>query len=230
MKILCSIFMVILCVASLFPNDILQPVQKAKDFKYQGYVKTKNTSAKREQDPPLNYSFILNGNGDPTTYLEDSYYDFMPFSYNGFNIRLQPEISLPYGYPAGGFYISYHCSETMAFWTDRRAWNSYLNPDATLVISSGTNHYYIEREGFTSVDIDPLTADPLFALHLAIEADESYDCLMTYDIFHQTGTTGYWKAPFIVIDNPEVGEMLTGHNDNEFIWPIIWINAIPYII
>jgi hypothetical protein len=37
---------------------------------------------------------------------------------------------------------------------------------------------------------------------------------MTYDNFHLTGSTGYWKSPFIVIDNPEVSELFTGYADD----------------
>jgi hypothetical protein len=224
-----SIILLFLCliVVYLGADEILQPAQQSKNFEFKEKIDSKISIQNREQDPPPNYFFILNGDDDPTTYLYDSYYDYMPFSYNGHNIRLQPEISLPYGYPAGGFYISYMCSETSAVEMDRRAWNSYLNPDATLVISSGTNHYTVIREGFTSVDIDPYTADPLFVWHSVVEDDNSYDCSMTYDNFHLTGGTGYWKQPFIVIDNPEVSEELTGHDDNEFIWPIVMIGDSP---
>jgi hypothetical protein len=227
MKISCSIFMVVLCVANLFPNDILQPAQKSKDFKYQGYIKSKISTLIREKDPPPNYSFIFNGNGEPTTFLIDSYYDYMPYGYHGHSIRLQPEISFPHGYPAEGIYIVYYCSETQNIFTNRRGFYSYINPDGTLLISSVIANYTVEGAGLPTVDIDPVTADPLFTWYAAIEADESYDCIMTYDIFHLAGITGYWKAPFIVIDNPEVGEMLTGHYDDEFIFPIVWIGDSP---
>ena len=217
--------MVIFCVASLFPNDIPQPTQKAKNSKYQGYIKSTSSSLIREQDPPPNYSFILNGDNEPTTYLYDSYYDFMPYSYNGHNVRIQPEISMPYGYPADGIYITYMCSETSAVAADRRAFYSYLSPDGTLYYSGAINLYSIEREGFTSCAIDPYTADPFAVWHSVVEPDNSYDCLMSYNLYH--AASPYWRQPFIVIDNPEIGEELTGFDDNEFIWPIVWISDSP---
>jgi hypothetical protein len=221
------LFFLCLIITYLSADEILQPAQQSKDFEFKGKIDSGILKQNREQDPPPNYSFILNGDNLPTTYLYDSYYDYMPFSYNGFNIRLQPEISLPFGYAAEGFYISYHCSETTTIATDRRAWNSYLNPDATLLISSATNHYGVFREGFTSVDIDPYTGDPLFVWHSIVEADNSHDCSMTYDIFHLTGATGYWKTPFIIFDNPEIGESLTGHTGTGYIWPVVMIDDSP---
>ncbi len=224
-----SIVLLFLCliVVYLGADEILQPAQQSKDFEFKGKIDSKISIQNREQDPPPNYFFILNGDDVPTTYLYDSYYDYMPFSYNGHNVRLQPETSFPYGYPAGGMYISYHCSETTAIATDRRAWNSYVNPDGTLHLSSATNHYGVRREGFTSVDIDPVTADPMFCWHAIVEDDNTFDTHMTYDNFHLTGQTGYWKSPFILIDNPEESEPYTLAPDDEFIWPIMMIGDSP---
>ncbi|MBN1949359.1 MAG: hypothetical protein JW784_06415, partial [Candidatus Cloacimonetes bacterium] len=220
------IFLMLMFLVYLATADTAQPAKSSVDFEFKGYVQTQAPGAVREQDPPPTYEFILNGAGDATTYLYDSYYDYMPYSYNGFNVHKQPEISLPYGYSAGGFYISYHVSETTNTGTDRRAWNSYLNPDGTLLSSTATNQYSVIREGYTSSDIDPVTADPFFAWHSVVETDGSYDCSMTYDNFHLTGSTGYWKQPFILFDNPEVAEPYTGHLD-EYIWPVIMIGDSP---
>jgi len=222
------IFLLFLLVFTLLmANEFKQPARQAESFEFKGEVKQETVPMIREQDPPPNFSFILNGNGDPTTYLYDSYYDYMPYSYNGHNVRKQPEISLPYGYGAGGLYISYHCSETPSTGTDRRAFNSYINPDGTLFGTTATNAYSIIREGFTSMDIDPVTGDPFFCWHSIVEADNSYDCSITYDNFHLTGTTGYWKQPWILFDNPETSEEYTGASDDEFIWPVLMIGDSP---
>jgi len=223
-----SILLILILVFSLLSaNEFRQPMKQSKDFQFKGKIDVESVPELREQDPPPNFSFILNGDGDATTYLYDSYYDYMPYSYNGHNVRIQPDISMPYGYTAGGMYISYHCSETPSIATDRRAFNSYINPDGTLFGSSATNHYSVIREGFTSMDIDPVTGDPFFCWHSVVEDDNSYDCSITYDNFHLTGATGYWKAPWILFDNPETSEEFTGAADDEFIWPVLMIGDSP---
>jgi len=227
MKRVIALTLICIFTFSLFANEFQTPIQNSKEFVFKGRVETPNAAVTREQDPAPNYSFILNGDGEATTYLYDSFYDYMPFSYNGHNVRIQPDISMPYGYTAGGLYLSYHCSETPATGTDRRAFNSYINPDGTLFGSSATNHYAVIREGFTSVDIDPVTGDPFFCWHSVVEDDNSYDCSITYDNYHLTGATGYWKAPWILFDNPEVSEEFTGASDDEFIWPVLMIGDSP---
>jgi len=227
MKKTTMIISLILFTVSLIAVEFQEPVNASRDFYFKVYESIMDVSADRDQDPPPNYSFILNGSGDATTYLFDSYYDYAPYSYNGHNVRMQPEVSQPYGYTAGGMYISYHCSETPSTGTDRRAFNSYLNTDGTLFSSSATNQYEVIREGYTSVDIDPVTGDPIFVWHSVIENDGSWDNSMTYDLYHLTGSTGYWKEPWIMMDNPEISEPLTGNTNDEFNWPIVMIGNSP---
>ncbi len=214
-----------LLVCSLVAEDFMQPAQVAKDSYYSGMrFGVRNVS--RDQDPAPEYSFIPNGDGENTTYLTSSYYDYMPFSYNGYNLRHQPETSQPYGYAADGWYVTYMRSETQAIGTDRRAYYSYINPDGTLGESNGINSV-INREGFTSLAIDPYTGDPFVAWHAITEPDGSYDSHMSYALFHATGSPGAWRSPFILMDNPEMSEPFTGHSDDEFIWPQVWVGPSP---
>ena len=227
MKRIFIVLLIINITFCIFANDLMKPALTARDMEYtNNLVRGKRITTTREQDPPPDYSFILNGNGEPTTFLIDSYYDYMPYSYNGHNVRLQPETSMPYGYPAGGIFISYMYSETTATTTDRRAYYSYLNQDGTLYHSGAINHYSIEREGFTSCAVDPYTADPLAVWHAVVEPDNSFDCLMSYELFH-VGYPGCWIEPFIVIDNPEMSQPYTGHSDDNFIWPQVHIGPSP---
>ncbi|MEA2095079.1 MAG: FlgD immunoglobulin-like domain containing protein [Candidatus Cloacimonadota bacterium] len=223
MKITAIILFTILSVL-VFANDFMQPAQIAIDDQHQITCVGKRTGH-REQDPPPEYSFILNGNGAPTTFLIHSYYDYMPFSYNGQNVRIQPEISMPYGYQAGGIYITYMRSETPNAGFDRRAYFSYITSDGTLGESDNINSDII-REGFTSCAIDPYTADPFAVWHASTEPNGSYDSHMSYFLFHAVGNPN-WRTPFIVIDNPEMSLPFTGHNDDEFIWPQVHIGPSP---
>ncbi len=214
-----------LLVCSLVAEDFMQPAQVAKGG-YTPGMRFGNRSASRDEFGPPLYSFIPNGDGENTTYLTSSYYDYMPFSYNGFNLRKQPETSQPYGYAADGWYVTYMRSETQAIATDRRAYYSYINPDGTLGESNGVNSV-INREGFTSLAIDPYTGDPFVVWHAITEPDGSYDSHMSYALFHATGSPGAWRSPFIVIDNPEMSEPFTGHSDDEFVWPQVWVGPSP---
>ncbi|MEA2095505.1 MAG: T9SS type A sorting domain-containing protein, partial [Candidatus Cloacimonadota bacterium] len=206
-------------------EDFMQPAQVAKGG-YSPAMRYGVRNVSRDQDPAPEYSFIPNGDGDNTTYLTSSYYDYMPFSYNGHNLRKQPAVSQPLGYPADGWYVTYMRSETQAVGTDRRAYYSYINSDGTLAESNAVNPD-INREGFTTLAIDSYTGDPFTAWHSVVEPDGSYDSHMSYAIFHITGTPGSWRTPFILFDNPEISEPFTGHGDDEFIWPQLWIGPSP---
>ena len=227
MKRIFIVLFIINITICVFANDFMKPALTAKDMEYtNNLVRGNRANTNREQDPPPNYSFILNGNSEPTTFLIYSYYDYMPYSCNGYNVRIQPEISMPYGYLAGGIFITYMCSQTSAV-TDRRAFYSYINPDGTLYYSGVCNAYTIEREGFTSCAVDPVTGDPFVVWHSVVEPDNSYDCSMTYELYHASGSSSNWIEPFISIDNPEMSLPFTGHYDDEFIWPQVHIGPSP---
>jgi hypothetical protein len=227
MKKIIFMILVSFVVVTLFANEYQQPKQIPLAIENKGEIKLSSVPQVREQDPPPNYSFILNGASQPTTFMNNSFYDYMPYSYNGHNIRLQPEISTPFGYPAGGIYITHHLSETDAINTDRRAYYSYLNADGTLNVSTAVNTYGTYREGFTSVAIDPVTGDPFVVWHAVVEDDGTYDSHITYDSFHITGAAGFWRQPWIMFDNPETSEPFTGFGDDEFIWPIVMVGDSP---
>ena len=166
-----------------------------------------------------NYEFIV----EPTELMETKY-DYMPANYNSFPIRVQPEISTPYGLPAGGVYIVFQAAET--FTSTRKVYYAYITEDGTFtnVDPVSTNDV---RQGFPSLDIDPITCDPFVSWQAIVEPDDSFDCLASYDLYHMMGSPGLWIDEFMVIDNPEVGLPLTGNDDDEFIWPNIFIDSSP---
>ena len=156
------------------------------------------------------YEFIV-----APTELMLTYYDFFPGSYNSIPIRIQPEISQPFGLTAGGVYIVFQAQETAT--AERKVYYSYLDSEGNLISTDliSTNDV---RQGYPGVDIDPISCDPLASWHAMAEPNGSFDCLLSADLFHVYGSPGNWTDEFSVIDNP-IGV------DDEFIFPAVHISG-----
>ena len=213
MKRIILFCVLIVFTGSLFANDAQMPVEQPL---VQENVTTKPAPTFR--DGP-NYEFIV----DPTA-IANSFYDYMPCGYNSWAVRIQPEISQPYGLPANGIYIAFHAAETST--AERRVYYAYITEDGTVTDVDPISTTNV-RQGYTGIDVDPVTADPFASWHAIVEPDGSYDCLAAYDLFHYLGSPGLWIDEFIVFDNPEVSEPLTSHDDDEFIWPKVQIGPSP---
>ena len=163
------------------------------------------------------YEFIV----EPTELMFTNW-DYMPGSYNSIPVRIQPEISFPNGYLAGGVYIVYQAKEPGPT-SNRKVYYSYLDSEGNLVSTDliSSNDIW---QGYPGVDIDPISCDPIASWHAMVEPDNSYDCLLSTDVFHILGSCGNWTAEFIAIDNPESGQPTTGFIDDEFIWPAVFIS------
>ena len=194
-------------------NDAQTPVKQPL---VQENVSTKPTSTFR--DGP-NYEFIV----DPTT-IGNSFYDYMPCAYNSWGVRIQPEFSQPWGLPANGIYIAFHAMETST--AERRVYYAYVTEDGVVANVDPISTTDV-RQGYAGIDIDPVTADPFVAWHAIVEPDNSYDVLASYDLYHMMGSPGLWIDEFILFDNPEVSEPLTGWATDEFIWPKVMIGPSP---
>ncbi len=179
----------------------------------------------RDQDPAPEYFFVANGNGESATFLRTSWWDYNPFGYNGHALNLQPEFTSPMGWLAGGIYLSYHCSDFNSHY-EREVWYSYLNQDHTLSVTAPLTES-AEFAGYANNSIDQFSADPFFVWHSKSEEDEIYDCKMAYDKFHILGIPGDLSTPVTFIDNPTIGQEMTGHDDDEFIWPIVKVGSSP---
>ena len=209
-----SIFLVLTAlVICLFAEDFMQPTGPDKSLTSPRDASGYLYSSTREAPA---YEFII----DPTTIIT-SYYDYMPGSYWGLPLRIQPETSQPSGYPAGGAYVVFHTQETTT--ATRRLYYAYIDADGNVTATNPVSTNDV-RQGYPGIDIDPVTADPFVAWHAKVEPDDSYDVLSSYDLYHSTGSPGLWIDEFISIDNPEVGEPLTGFGDNEFLWPLVYIS------
>jgi len=207
MKKIIILLVVTLCVGALFA-DIMQPTPtKIAREDAIGRPYERNTR------PVPGYEFVTN----PTD-LITNYYDYMPGSYNGLPVQVQPEVSQPFGYTAGGAYMIFHGQENSA--DNRREYYAYVDAEGVVTSPShiGNNNIW---EGYGGIAIDPVTADPFATWHQ--QEGSTYDAIATYDLFHMLGAPGLWRETFIVIDN-FVDIM---NPEDEFIWPYVYIGPSP---
>ncbi len=201
-------------VGGIFADEIMQPAGPDKSLTSPRDAKGYLYSSTR--DRPV-YEFVI----DPTPIIS-SYYDYMPGNYCGLPLRIQPEVSQPYGLPAGGGYVVFHTTETAT--AERRVYYAYIDANGNVTSTDPVSTNDV-RQGYPGIDIDPVTADPFVAWHAVVEDDNSYDVLSSYDLYHMMGSPGLWIDEFISIDNPEAGFPTTGFDDDEFIWPYMYVTG-----
>ncbi len=213
-KIIILLF-TILFILNIIADDRQKPNLKVKEMPSLSMVKNTRT----REAPTIEFEV------DPVDIIH-SYYDYMPCSYCSNPLQLQPEISMPYGYPAGGLYAAFHATENPYTTSQRKVFYAYINWEGELVCRTTitTND---TREGYCGIDVDYVTGNPIATWHNIVEADQTYDCSMSYDLYHLMNGHGLWKEAFIAIDNPEDSSEHTGHNDDEFIWPRVKIGPSP---
>jgi len=161
------------------------------------------------------WEFVVN----PTN-LITTYYDYMPGSYNSLPVRVQPAVSEPFGYPAGGVYILFHTRETSA--ADRREYYSYVDQQGNILTTSPISTTPM-WEGYGGIDIDPVTADPFISYHINFGTLDA-TVLFSYDLYHMLGASGLWRETFPVIEN---SELETPYPDDSFCWPYTFIGPSP---
>ncbi|NQV19764.1 MAG: T9SS type A sorting domain-containing protein [Armatimonadetes bacterium] len=211
MKRVTFFVVLIVLVGSLLADDLMQPAGPDKSL-----TSPRNASGfmySSTRDRPA-YEFIV----DPTS-IVSTYYDYMPGNYCSLPLRIQPEISNPYGLPAGGAYAIFMSIETVT--AERRIFYAYIDADGNVTATDPVSTNDV-RQGFPGLDVDCVTGNPFAAWHAVVEPDNSYDVLSSYDLYHMMGSPGLWIDEFISIDNPEAGEPTTGFDDDEFIWPSLF--------
>ncbi|MCK4654317.1 MAG: hypothetical protein KAU01_07725, partial [Candidatus Cloacimonetes bacterium] len=177
MKKLLVLFVLTAFVACLYA-DLMIPTGKTP-LNIESFKRAIRTQPNVSREVP-EYEFVT----DPIN-LITNFYDYMPGSYNSTPVRVQPEISQPNGHPAGGVYITFHARETAG--STRREYYAYIESDGTLFgcETIGTDP---EHEGYSGIDIDPVTADPIVAWHVNVEpATPDNEVVVTYDLFHVLG-------------------------------------------
>ena len=163
------------------------------------------------------YEFII----EPTEIMMN-YYDYMPGSYCGIPVQVQPEISQPNGFNAGGVYIIFHARETEE--ATRREYWAYFDAEGNLIDCSTIGNVDL-HEGYGGIDIDPVTGDPIVAWHGDYDTQiAGIEVVCSYDLYHIYGTPGNWREPFVVIN-----DTINSPNPpmDEFIWPYVHIGPSP---
>ncbi len=156
--------------------------------------------------------------------FQTSYYDYMPGSYNGEPLCLQPVTSSG-GYDAGGFYFVYHATETSS--AERRVYSTYFDENDEFYSTNYLGQSDI-REGYPGLAIDSDLADPFFVWHCDIDNDGMQEILISYDSFHLLGFPGVLVVPEVIIDDDiEACAEVFPRQDNEYNWPYVHIGPSP---
>ena len=200
-------FLFCVFILFLFSDEIQKPIKKSKPLNT-----IKGRLPERSRDVP-DHEFLI----EPTD-LMMTYYDYMPGSYNGIPVCVQPEISHPNGYEAGGVYIVYHAKATTS--SNRRLYYNCINNEG-IISDYATVAIDDIWEGYAGIDIDPVTADPLVVWHR--QDEDHYDVISSCNMFHINGVSSSWSDPMIIIDNPY--DLI--NPDDEFMWPSVQIGPSP---
>jgi hypothetical protein len=152
------------------------------------------------------------------TALMTSYYDYMIGSYNGLPLQVIPTVA------GGGYFLSYHGQRDPA--AERRAFWAYLDAAGNVMANNeitGT----VNREGYTTCAVDPVSGKPLYAWHANTDADEEMEVQFTSDAF-MSGIVGLFNDLQVIVENPYSITAGSGSStDNEFIWPTAQIGPSP---
>jgi hypothetical protein len=210
----------IVLVVSIFVlfADLMQPTDTKRA------IETKGKDKNREEGSYRNIPFLV----EPIS-LITNYYDYMPGSYNGLPVRVQPlNPPEPGTWEGGGVYMAYHAQETPT--ATRRAYYSYIDASGNVITQGTPINSTIIGEGYIGIDIDPLTGDPMAAWHSNVSGNEPppphLEIMFTYDLYDWIGGPGLWVNPPWEIMNDS--EPYNPHpDDDNFAWPYVLIGDSP---
>lgn len=200
MKKVIAILLLLSLILTISATDQRQKPGKQLEARYAGVSKLNLTERYSRE-----IEFVI----EPQVLLT-TYYDYMPGSYNGSPLRKQS---------SSNYYAVFHAQETSA--SNRRMYYSYIEADGsnTTFMIGSTNTW----EGYGSVDIDPVTDDPMAVWHADIDpANAGLEVPFTYDLFHLQGP-GSWINPYSALSS----EAPSPSEDDEFIWPYVYIGPSP---
>lgn len=152
------------------------------------------------------------------TEITSSYNNYMIGGKYSPPIVRQPELTSPTEFQAGGIYTSFMYQENPS--TPRRVYYSYIddgNPSSAAPIGNSNI-----QEGYMSMAIDPVTANPLIVRQGDFDGDELEEVILSYDSYNMVGATGIWNE-FTILDDDD--PELTGYE--HFQNPVIKIGVSP---
>jgi hypothetical protein len=207
------ILLVFTALVSLVFADLMQPTETKQAMDQVG--KDRSRDAVSTRDGVLFDTVPIE--------LLTTYYDYMPGSYNGLPVRVQPiNPAEPGGWAGGGIYMTYHGQESPT--AQRRVYYTYIDVDGNVITQGTPINSTIVREGYSGVDIDPATGDPLVAWHSNVGGSAMLEVVFTYDLYDWIGGPGLWvNPPWIAIESD--GDYCPNPGADEFIWP--YTNIIP---
>lgn len=182
-------------------------------------------TAKQEVNIPV-YNTIEPGRIPPTytfsripNAILTSYYDYMIGSYNALPVQLVPDNA------GGGYMMTYHGQRTPT--GQRRAFYTYVDASGNMVGANEITNM-VNREGYPTVAVDPVSGKPLYAWHANTDTDPELEVQFTSDAFF-IGIPGLFNDLQTIINNPISIQNPSGNvtTDNEFIWPSAVIGPSP---
>jgi len=214
MRKLLTIFLLLVFWGCLFADDFMQPTRRDKSLP--SPIKGNGFLPASTRDRPA-FEFVV-----PPTTIMPTYYDYQPGSYCSLPLRIQPEVSHPWGLPAGGAYVVFHTTETAS--ATRRVYYAYIDSDGNVTNSDPIATWDLS-EGYPGIDIDQNTADPMVSYHVNMDEDPTLEDTFVYDLFHMMGSPGLWIDPFDVIDNNELAAAgIYPFPNDQFVWPYVYIS------
>ncbi len=192
---------------AIYADTMIPGPQRPTADVAQGSIKT------RTREVPQ-YTFTV----EPIA-LMTSYWDYMVGSYNGLPLQVVPESA------GGGFFMSYTGQRQPT--SQRRAFYAYIN-NAGQIISNNEITNVVNREGYSSVAVCPVSGKPLYAWHANHDDDAELEVEFTSDAFLD-GIAGLFNDITVALDNPRTINAPSGgmSQDNEFIWPTNVVGPSP---
>lgn len=208
------ILLVVLCMSFIIGALVAKEMAPGAGRKaYESPMMGKRVTPSREV-PPYTFTKL------PTN-LMTSYYDYMIGSYNGIPLRVIPDVA------GGGYFLTYHGQRSAG--GQRRAFYTHLS-DAGNVLNNNEITGVANREGYSTVAVDPVSGKPLYAWHANTDAETTYlEVQFTSDAFFG-GISGLFNDLQMVVDNPYTITPTNGADptsNNEFIWPTAQIGPSP---
>lgn len=208
------ILLVVLCMSFIIGALVAKEMAPGAGRKaYESPMMGKRVTPSREV-PPYTFTKL------PTN-LMTSYYDYMIGSYNGIPLRVIPDVA------GGGYFLTYHGQRSAG--GQRRAFYTHLS-DAGNVLNNNEITGVANREGYSTVAVDPVSGKPLYAWHANTDAETTFlEVQFTSDAFFG-GISGLFNDLQMVVDNPYTITPTNGADptsNNEFIWPTAQIGPSP---